>query len=248
MKHVTLDERRKVSIASTEEEAYEYCAHTFIEQAQKAISSRAHFCVAVSGGQTPVPFFEALSQPSFALLVNWSLLDIFWVDERCVPADDPESNYGNARTYWQQSPLDQAKKHPLKGDSTDKDRTAREYEKRLKKACPGHCLDMALLGIGDDGHTASLFPNTQALHENKRLYVANHVPSKDSWRLTMTFPAIDQTRALYVLALGRGKSKILKKIFFSDYNYEEIPAQRIGTKENPATFIIDKKAAYGLGL
>jgi len=248
MKRVIIDERRHVVVAKTEKEAYEFCAQAFIEQAKKAISSRASFSVALSGGSTPLPLYELLTESSYALLVNWSLLEFFWGDERSVGPDDPESNFGNAIKYLARPPLDQAKKHRLVGESSNLEKAAREYEKMVKKTCADQRFDVVLLGIGNDGHTASLFPNTAALKEEKRLYVANSVPQKECWRLTMTFPAINQARSTYVLAFGRGKSKILKKILFGEENYEELPAQRIGTKENPACFVIDKKAAHGLGI
>jgi 6-phosphogluconolactonase len=248
MKRVIIDERRHLVVTKTEEEAYEFCAQTFIEQAKKAIAARASFSVALSGGSTPLPLYELLTEPSRALLVNWSLLEIFWGDERCVDSDDPESNFGNAMEYFTRPPLDQSKKHRLVGESSNLEKAARDYERKMKKTCAEQRFDLVLLGIGNDGHTASLFPKTAALKEEKKLYIANHISQKECWRLTMTFPAINQARSIYVLAFGRGKSKILKKILFGQENYEELPAQRIGTKENPACFVIDKKAAHGLGI
>ena len=248
MKRVIIDERRQVFVAKTEEYAYDFCRQTFTEEVKKAVSVRASCSVALSGGNTPLRLFELFTEPSASLLINWSLLDIFWCDERCVPITDPESNYGNAMNYFSRPPLDQAKKHRLAGDAVDLEAAASEYEKTIKKVCSGERLDLVMLGIGEDGHTASLFPKTAALKEEKRLYVPNHVPQKNCWRLTMTFPAIDQAKAVYALAIGKSKSKILKQILFGEYNYEELPAQRLGTPTNPVCFIIDKKAAYGLGL
>jgi 6-phosphogluconolactonase len=248
MKRVTVDKRRQVFVAKTEDDAYDFCLQTFTEEVKKAVAARASCSVALSGGNTPRRLYELLTEPSAALLVNWSLLDIFWCDERCVPPTDPESNFGNTMQYFNRPPLDQAKKHRLIGEATDLEATTREYEKTIKKTCSGDRFDLVLLGIGEDGHTASLFPKTQALKEEKRLYVPNYVPQKNEWRLTMTFHAIDTAKAVYVLALGKAKSKILKQILFGEYTYEQLPAQRLGTATNPVCFIIDKKAAYGLGL
>ena len=243
-----IDERRQVVVAKTEDEAYDFCLQSLTENVKKAIATRGTCSIAISGGTTPLRLFEALVEPSSALPINWSLLNIFWCDERCVPPEDAESNYGNALRYFGCPPLDQAKKHRLPGDAPDLGKAASEYEKIVRKACPGGKFDLVLLGIGEDGHTASLFPKTAALHEEKKLYVPNQVPQKNCWRMTMTFPAIEAARAVYVLALGKSKSKALKQIFFGEYNYELVPAQRIGTTKCPACFIIDKKAAYGLGL
>jgi 6-phosphogluconolactonase len=248
MKRVIVDERRHVFVAKTEDEAYEFCLQSITEEIKKAISARASCSLALSGGTTPIRLFDLLIEPSSALPINWSLLDIFWCDERCVPPDHSESNYGAAMHYFSSSPLDQAKLHRLAGEAVDREATTREYEQLVTGTCSGGRFDVVLLGIGEDGHTASLFPNTAALKEEHRLYVPNFVPQKDSWRLTMTFPAIERARTVYVLALGKTKSKALKQIFFGEYNYEQTPAQKLGTKTNPVCYIIDKKAAYGLGL
>ncbi len=248
MKRVTVDDRRQVFVAKTEDEAYEFAAQTFIEEAKKSIAARASFTAALSGGNTPLRLYEILKEPPQALSVNWSLLDLFWGDERPVGIDHPDSNYGQASQYFLNPPLNQAKRHRIVADCENLDKSAEEYEKVMRKSCQGGRFDMVLLGIGDDCHTASLFPKTQALHEKERLFVANHVPQKDTWRITMTFPAIDLARSVYVLAIGRGKSKALKRILFGEPNFEECPAQRIGTPTSPAYYIVDRKAAYGLGL
>lgn len=248
MKRVQIDERRQVLVAKTDEEAYDFCAQTFIEESAKSIAARASFSVALSGGQTPIPLYEKLSAPSSALLVNWPLVEIFWSDERTVSPSDPESNYGNALPFFNAPPLSQAKKHRLVGDCDDLETSAANYENLIKAVCSGSRLDMVLLGVGDDGHTASLFPSTAALKENTKLFVPNFVPQRNVWRMSITFPAIDQARAVYVLVIGKGKSKILKQIFFGEYNPDLLPAQRLGTATNPVTFIVDRKAVYGLGL
>jgi 6-phosphogluconolactonase len=248
MKRVVIDERRNVLVAKTDEEAYDFCVQTFIEEAKKSIAARATFSVALSGGQTPIPLYEKLTEPSSALLVNWPLIEIFWSDERALPPTDPESNYGTALKYFNAPPLDRAKKHRLVGDCEDLNNSASNYEKLVKATCSDGRFDLVLLGVGDDGHTASLFPKTAALKEEKKLFAANQVPQKNCCRLTITYPAIEQARAVYVIVIGKGKSKILKQIFFGEYQPQEFPAQKLGTKENPVTFIVDRKAVFGLGL
>lgn len=248
MKRVTVDDRRQVFVAKSEDEAYEFAAHTFIEEAKKAIAARASFTAALSGGNTPLRLYELLKEPPQALSVNWSLLDLFWGDERPVPIDHSDSNYGQASKFFTTPPLDQSKRHRIVADCSNLEKSAEEYEKVMRKICPGGRFDMVLLGIGDDCHTASLFPKTSALHEKDRLYAANFIPQKETWRITMTFPAIDLSRSVYVLAIGKGKSKALKKILFGEANFEECPAQRVGTPTSPAYYIVDRKAAYGLGL
>lgn len=248
MKHVILDERRQVFVAKTEEEAYDFCLNAFIEEAKKNIAAQACFSVALSGGNTPKPLYERLTQSSSALLVNWSFLHVFLTDERCVPSDSPESNYRMLMEYFSCTPLNQAKVYRPMADSQDLDAAACAYEKSAKKAVKKGRFDMVLLGVGDDGHTASLFPNTAALKEQKRLFVPNHVPQKDCWRMTMTFAAIEQARSLYALVLGKSKSQMLKSVLFGSFSPDEFPSQRLGTPACPVCYVIDKKAAFGLGL
>lgn len=248
MKRVSVDERKNVLVAKTENDAYDYFVQIFAEEAKRAVANRASFSVALSGGSTPKPFFERLQDPSVALMINWSLLDLFWSDERCVPPNDSESNWGTASSYFTIPPLDQARKHRLIGESTDLEKTALEYEQDIKKTCCQGRLDLVMLGIGPDGHTASLFPHTAALNETQRWVVPNTVTEKQTTRLTLTFPAIDEARSVWVLAFGRSKAKALKRILFGPTTVDETPAFRLGTKENPVNFLIDRKAAYGLGL
>lgn len=248
MKRVSVDERRNVIVAKTEDEAYEYFVQTFAEEAKKSVATHAGFSVALSGGSTPLPFYERLNDPSVALMINWQLLDLFWGDERCVPLQDPECNWSNAISYFALPPLAQARKHRLVGDSQDHKKAANDYESEMRRVCHQGKFDMVLLGIGEDGHTASLFPNTEALQEQTKLFVPNYIPQKKTWRMTMTFPAIDNARSLWVLAFGRPKAKTLKRILFGPTTVDETPAWKLGTKETPATYLIDRKAAYGLGL
>jgi 6-phosphogluconolactonase len=248
VKHVTIDARREAYVAKTEEEALELCKELMIKEIQKAITAKGQCSLAISGGKTPLPVFEQLTQPQESLLVNWPLVHIFWVDERCVPPEDPMSNYGNAIPYFSVPPLDRAKKHRLIGEKEPREHYAREYEKLLTKTCINGEIDLILLGIGEDGHTASLFPNTQALREKKHLYAPNFVPQKNEWRMTLTFPGLDLAHKTIVLCLGKGKAKILKQVFQKETSFEEIPAARIGTSKKPAVFILDKKSSYGLGL
>ena len=248
MKRVSVDERRNVVVAKTEDEAYDYFVQAFVEEAKRAVAARASFSVCLAGGHTPLPFYEKLKDPSIALMINWQLLDLFLGDERCVPLNDPDCNWSNILPHFVTPPMDQARKHRLVGDSLDHEKAARDYETELKKICPQGKVDLLMLGIGEDGHTASLFPQTAALQEKTKLVTVNSVPQKKETRLTITFPTIQQARSVWVLAFGRPKAKALKRILFGPTTVDETPAWNIGTKETPATYLIDRKAAYGLGL
>lgn len=246
MKRVTIDERREVLVAKNEDEAYDYFVQVFAEEAKRAVAARGCFNVALSGGKTPIPFYERFKNPSVALMINWPLVNFFWGDERCVPPTSSDSNWGSAIPYFSIPPLDGAHKHRLKGEAKDLDKAASSYENEVKKICPQERFDLVILGMGEDGHTASLFPNTEAIKETSRLFVPNTTEAGP--RLTMTFPAIDSSRSVWVLAFGRPKAKTLKKCFFGPTTIDETPCNRLGTKENPVHFLIDRKAAYGLGL
>ena len=246
MKRVQFDERREILVAKTEEEAYDYFVQIFTDEAKKAVSGRGCFSVALSGGNTPLPFYEKLREPSIALMINWSLIDLFWGDERCVAPTDSESNFGNALPYFSAPPLDLARRHRLAGEAQDLDKTAREYEVEMKKHCSQGRFDLVILGLGEDGHTASLFPHSPALKEMTRLFVPNEVAEKKCSRLTLTYPALEQARSLWMLAFGRPKAKVLKKWLFGPTTVEEMPCSRLGTKESPIHILMDRKAAYGL--
>lgn len=247
MKHVTINAQKEAFVAKTEEEAYEFCKDLFIKEIQKAILAKGRCCIAISGGKTPLPLFEKLTEPQTSILVNWPLVSIFWIDERTVAKDHPQSNFGNAETFFSTPPLDRAKKYRLSGENENREAETRAYEQTLMKNCSGE-IDVALLGIGDDGHTASLFPHSQALLEKSHIYVPNFIKEKNEWRLTITFPGLELVKKTIVLCVGKGKSRILKKVFDASSSPEEIPAIRLGSSEKPAIFILDKKSAYGLGL
>jgi 6-phosphogluconolactonase len=248
VKHVIIDSRREAYIVKTEEEAVELCKDLMIKEMQKAIIAKGHCTIAISGGKTPLPLFEQLTQPQTSLLVNWPLVNIFWVDERSVSQEDAMSNFGNALPYFSTPPLDLAKKHRLIADKEPREQFALEYEKLLTKSCVHGELDLVLLGVGEDGHTASLFPHTQALQEKSHLYAPNFIPQKKEWRMTITFPGLDLARTTLVPCIGKGKAKILKQVFLKENSFEEVPAWKIGSQEHPAIYILDKKSSYGLGL
>ena len=116
------------------------------------------------------------------------------------------------------------------------------YESLLLKI-PDGCFDLMLLGMGEDGHTASLFPKTHGLHADNRLVIANFIPDKDSWRMSVTFDCINHSRAIWVLVLGASKADMLHQLFYGPYQPDLLPIQRIGTEQKPALFLMDREAA-----
>ena len=136
----------------------------------------------------------------------------------------------------------------MRGDASDLQKEAERYEKELKKQCIDERLDLTLLGIGTDCHTASLFPETEALRIQDKLVVANYVTEKKAWRLTFTFPCINNSRRIMVLAFGPDKAKALKEALYGEPNIEKYPAQNIGKGAGTTLFIVDKAAAAELSL
>lgn len=232
---------RSLKVFANDDEAVRFCLDHFIQNATEALSKRGIFTVALSGGSTPKLFFDRLSSSEQAKALDWKHIVLFWSDERACPPDHPDSNYGMAMKILSHEPFSCAQAFRMQAEEDDRDNAAREYEALIKKYCPEGRLDIVYLGVGEDGHTASLFPHSPALDEKKRLVIVTFVEVKMSWRMTLTFPCINQARNIVVLALGAKKAPIIKHTF----NDKEIlyPIQRVGTEKTPALFICDREAA-----
>ena len=187
------------------------------------------------------------SQPYFAQ-VPWDKLHLFWVDERCVPPTDAESNYRmTSEAMLAHVPLPPAQIHRMEGE-LDPEVAAARYEAVLRNAfrlegAESPVFDLVLLGMGDDGHTASLFPHTAALHELGRIVVANHVLQKETWRITLTWPVINRGREVAFLIEGAGKAQVLHDVLLGAYDPETKPSQLIRPASGKLTFLLDAAAA-----
>jgi len=190
------------------------------------------------------------SQPYFAQ-VPWDKLHLFWVDERCVPPTDAESNYRmTSEAMLAHVPLPPAQIHRMEGE-LDPEVAAARYEAVLRNAfrlegAESPVFDLVLLGMGDDGHTASLFPHTAALHELGRIVVANHVLQKETWRITLTWPVINRGREVAFLIEGAGKAQVLHDVLLGAYDPETTPSQLIRPASGKLTFLLDAAAAAKL--
>jgi 6-phosphogluconolactonase len=211
---------------------------------------RGQVRVAISGGSTPKAAFALLADPAhpWRERVPWPKLDLWWVDERCVPPDHPDSNYRMTReTLLDHVPLAPEQIHRIEGELPPETAAAR-YESNLRNAfrLEGTELprfDLIALGMGPDGHTASLFPHTQALHERARLAVANHVQAKDSWRVTLTSPVINRGSHVFFLIAGADKAQILKEVWLGPRDPERLPSQLIRPAGGILTLLLDRAAA-----
>jgi 6-phosphogluconolactonase len=221
----------------------DYAARHFVDTAIHSITNHGYFAVALSGGSTPEALYSLLAH-EYKKAFDWKKALLFWSDERAVPLDHNESNYHMAmEAGFKHLPILKPHLFPMQGTG-DLEENARLYEEIIQAKIPDKKFDLMMLGVGDDGHTASLFPKTKGLHVEGRLVIANYIPAKDIWRLTLTFDAINSARTICVYALGKNKADILQKALRGPFQPDELPIQRVGTDRYPALFILDEAAAF----
>jgi 6-phosphogluconolactonase len=183
--------------------------------------------------------------------VPWDKLHLYWVDERCVGPDDPESNYGVCRDLLlSKVPLPAEYVYRLEGE-LDPEEAAARYESVLRNSmklegAESPAFDLVALGMGPDGHTASLFPHTPALDEIGRLVVANHVAQKETWRITLTWPVINQATEVVFEIDGAGKADVLAEVLTGPRDIERLPSQLIRPSNGKLLFLLDEAAAAKL--
>jgi 6-phosphogluconolactonase len=215
---------------------------------REAIRARGKASLALSGGETPRATYEALAREEG---IAWPSVDVFFVDERAVPPDHPRSNYKLVRTAL----LDPAhvpahRTHRMPGEAKDLDEAARDYEALLRAKLPLQggvpVLDVAVLGVGDDGHTASLFPGEDTVEIKDRLAVAVPAKGEREARLTLTAPVLIEARTAFVIVIGAKKTAALEAIWSLSGSRKQTPARILREAKNGLVWIIDK-AAGGLG-
>ncbi len=224
-------------------------ARRFYEATERAVADpqRGRFLVALSGGSTPRALHRALVA-HYRDLIPWERVQVFWSDERCVPPDHPESNYRMAReTLLEQVPLPAANIHRMPGERADYDAAAADYEAEIRQVfgLPPDVLlrfDLILLGMGPDGHTASLFPGTAALHETSKLVSANWVPQMNMERLTFTYPLINSARQVMFLVAGAEKAEALRAVISGQALMEERPAVGVRPAGGEVVWMVDREA------
>ena len=244
----SFDDRRDIFVAGDAAKTVYACAELFVKSANKAITSHGKFSVALSGGSTPKALYTLLAHEPFRDQVDWSKVFLFWSDERCVPPDHPESNYRMAMEAGLNTlSIPESQIFRMPGELEDLEHAALNYEALIKKHTYEETIDLVILGVGEDGHTASLFPKTHGLHTDQpRLAIANYVPQKELWRLSLTYYCINSSHEIWVLALGKSKAEILKRIFTEPYDPDQLPAQKIGTRNHKALWIMDRESGKKL--
>jgi 6-phosphogluconolactonase len=229
------------------------CIEVFLDAAHKAIENSGVFYVAISGGHTPKGFFEVLGEDSSTTLLPWDKIHVFWVDERYVPADSPRSNYKLAMdTFLVRVPIPAENIHRVVTDYTDMQAAANDYENTLKEVfglAEGQVpqFDLVILGMGADGHTGSLFPNTSSTFDKKDLacvvYVLDQELDEQLARVTLTQPVICAARKIVVLVSGEQKAKTLKSVLTSEPDEVRYPIHILWPVLDKVVWLVDAPAA-----
>jgi 6-phosphogluconolactonase len=222
-----------------------------LSAAAEAVAERDSFSIALSGGNTPADLYRRLAAPPAVERVRWPAVQVFFGDERCVPPGDPESNYGMVRrTLLAGAPVPAENVHRMAGELPP-GVAAAMYEDELRNAfrLPHDALprfDLILLGMGPDGHTASLFPHTAALVERQRIVVANRVPQLNTDRLTLTLSVLNHARQVMFLVAGGDKADALAAVLEGPPAPERYPAQSVRPTDGDLIWLVDEAAAAKL--
>ena len=236
---------------TTPQDLFQAAAEEVIRSATDAVAQRGRFTIALSGGSTPRNLYTLIAANASATL-PWNQMFFFWGDERHVPPDSPDSNYRMAKeALLSKVPVPPANIFPVPAENPDAAQAAEIYEQTLRKffaAAPGEFprFDLILLGMGPDGHTASLFPETPALQEKSRLVVANWVEKLGSSRITFTLPLLNAARRVAFLVSGTDKAAALHEVLEGNAPAEKYPSRLVQPSEGKVIWFVDRAAASEL--
>lgn len=238
---------RRFVVLPTTTAVAEVAADRVVAAARNAIRRRGRFRLALSGGSTPRPVYALLAAPPRVGAVDWSRVEFFWGDERAVPPDHPDSNFGLARALLLDSlrGVRPGAIHRMPADADDRDAAAARYQAELARtfglapdASRPPVFDLIWLGMGGDGHTASLFPDSTALSERRRWVVATWAATPAAWRMTFTLPLINAARSVLLVATGSDKAAALRSVRSGSH---ELPAS--GVRARSTLWLVDAQAA-----
>ena len=239
--------RPEIRVLKTSEELFEAAAAEFVAHASNAVRVCGRFAIALSGGSTPKNLYKLLAtKPA----IPWDKICFFWGDERHVPPDHPDSNYRMAHeALLSKVPVRPENIFRIRGEEQDGEAAALQYEQTLQdffRLSPGAFprFNLVLLGLGPDGHTASLFPGTAALNERHRLVVANWVAKFSAYRITLTFPVLNEAACVIFLASGADKAPILHEVL--ENRNAHLPSQKVQPTRGKLLWLVDRAAASAL--
>jgi len=242
---------RRIRVSSSTEQAYSDAAQLILDDANRAIAQRGKFTIALSGGSTPKRLFELMASDAWKNKIPWNNIEFFWGDERYVPPTDASSNYRMTReAMLDKVPISGVNVHRVMTEKPDQEAAA-EYEKTIRQIVPAGAngvpeFDLILLGLGTNGHMASLFPHQPALHEHRKLVVAEYIDEVKMTRVTMTLPLINSAKSVVFVTLGPDKASVLREVIVGPRDPERLPAQLIQPSPGQLTWLIDAPASAEL--
>jgi len=240
-----MNQQHTINVFQNEESLAEAAAELLIAIATHAIEGRGRFVVSLSGGTTPERLYALLATPPYCNRMPWNNTFIFWGDERCVPSDDDQNNAHMAKLFLlDHIDIPSTNIHPIPVD-LEPEIAAKKYEDLIKKFFGEDTprFDLIFLGLGENGHTASLFPGSDAIFENKRLVKEVYVGEQHMYRITMTPPLINQAHTIIFLVEGENKAAILNTVLTGPQQPNKFPAQIINAEDGNLYWFVDKKAA-----
>lgn len=237
----------ELRLSSSAEAVAQAAAELFVELCHESIGARGRFRVALSGGSTPKRTYQLLAGKALADRVDWSHVDLFWGDERYVPHDDPNSNYRMTdEALLRHISIPAVNIHGVPTDVSPPEAAAAAYETEIRNTFADNtaipAFDLIYLGLGTNGHTASLFPHSATLLENSRLVVADFVNEVNTWRISMTAPLLNHGRTVAFLVSGREKAEVLRQVMLGPREPDRLPAQLI-VPEGKLLWLTDEAAA-----
>ena len=238
---------QKIQIYKNIQELSTAAAELFVVSAAQAITARGRFLTALSGGGTPKPLYEWLAREPYRNQIEWSKVLVFWGDERCVSKDDSGNNYYQTRqTLLDHIPLPADNIHRIASELEPED-AAKDYARVLKNFAESPYewprFDLVLLGMGDDGHTASLFPDSQVVVTSAVIAVTANYQDRPAKRVSLTPLVFNAARRVVFLAVGQSKAETLANILNGEYHPELLPAQRIRPTDGEVIWLVDEAAA-----
>lgn len=237
-----------VNVYKTVELLNQTVADDIVSLCRACIDDHGSFHMALAGGGTPKKLYQLLATEAYRDQLPWEKIHVYFGDERCVPANHEDSNFRMANeALLTKVPFPVENIHPIHVDVDDVAASADRYNDEISAILPSDNatpkFDLVLLGIGDDGHTASLFPGTPILQQTQKFVDAVYVEKFNSWRISITYPLINAAANVYVLAAGDSKANIIKTVMFDERPAEPYPIQRIQAKGNLAWYLDDAAAA-----
>lgn len=242
---------RDIIICADAEELSQKAAERFIRLAQDAIARSGRFIVALSGGSTPRALYSLLASPGYNERIQWNKIHLYWGDERCVPPHHPDSNFLMVQeTLLANITIPRENFHRIAAEF-EPAAAAADYQEQIQKLfqlSPGALprFDLILLGLGEDGHTASLFPGNAALDDKQHIVIATYVDKLNAHRVTLTLPVINRAAEIVFLVAGQDKSSVVKQIIGESADGPALPAARVRPASGRLVWLITKDAASAL--